>query len=778
MSTGSVGGLLRRHGADLVVLPLLVLLALVPLGPAFGTGHLVAATVGGALLGAGVAVAGAVLRWGASTVLAAAVVVLTLCSALAAPTTAVGGVVPTLATVGAVGRGVVTSWKEIVTVLPPLGAGGAVLTAPYLLAFTGTLVALTVALRTARPAWAVLAPGLVLPVAILLGTAEASGAAVVGTGGALIGLVWARWRAGRVHAGRLRAAAVLVLVGAVAGGGVAAVAPPSGPRVVLRDVLEPPPDPRDYPSPLAGFRSYVKDHRDEAVLTVAGLPADTRVRLAVLDAYDGTAWAVSGEAASGTFRRVGERIEPDLPGGLDRLHVTVGEYAGVWVPMVGRPYDVDFAAPRLGASFYVNRGTGTGLTTVGLRPGDTYELLAAPVREPTDSELEGAPLAVVPLPAARYPEVAGTAAARMVADARTPLAQIRAIESGLQQGYYSHGLEGDTPSLPGHGAARIDALLGGEAMVGDEEQYAAAMALMLRAIGIPSRVVMGFAAPAGATGAQAPGDPAGAQAPGDAAGSVALTGDDVTAWVEVPFEGHGWVPFFPTPDEDRIWQQESPTPQNRPQPQVLQPPPPAPEPPDAPPSDRREVDTDDEPEDDAGWPQALLVAAGVVGGLLVLVSPLLLVLALKARRRARRRSSGTPSQRVAGGWAELVDAAADLGVPVRRGATRLEAAREVAGALAVPPGLAAGTAELAERADAGTFAAGEPDDGAVEGYWRDVAAALAGLGRAVGRRRWWRARVSPRSLRRPRQSRTGPSVPDRRPRAQAPRRERLRRSER
>ncbi|GAA1640313.1 transglutaminaseTgpA domain-containing protein [Georgenia ruanii] len=760
MSTGApLPDLLRRHGADLVVLPLLVLLALVPLGPAFGSGHLVAAAVGGVLLGAAVAVAGAVLRWGAWTVLAAAVVVLTLGAALAAPTTALGGVLPTPDTVGAVGRGVVTSWKEIVTVLPPLGAGGAMLTAPYLLAFAGTLVALTVALRTARPAWALLAPGLVLPAAILLGTADPAGAAAVGTGGALVGLVWARWRTGWLDGGRLRAAAVLVLVGAVAGGGVAAVASP-GPRLVLRDLLEPPPDPRDYPSPLAGFRGYVKDHRDEPVLTVEGLREGARVRLAVLDAYDGTAWAVSGGSAAGTFQRVGERIEPDLPASLHRLRVTVGEYAGVWVPVVGRPYDVDFADPRLGASFYVNRGTGTGLAAAGLRPGDTYDLLAAPVREPTDSELEGAPLGEVPLPPARYPEVAGTAAARMLADARTPLAQIRAIESGLQQGYYSHGLEGDTPSLPGHGAARIDALLGGEAMVGDEEQYAAAMALMLRAIGIPSRVVMGFAPAAGA------------------AGTVALTGDDVTAWVEVPFEGHGWVPFFPTPDEDRIWQQESPTPQNRPQPQVLQPPPPAPEPPDAPPADRREVDTDDEPADHAAWPRALLVAAGVAGGLLVLVSPLLLVLAIKGRRRARRRDGATPSQRVAGGWAELLDAAADLGVVVRRGATRQEAARELVGVLAVSPEVAARTADLAGRADACTFAPAQPDDPAVARYWRDVGAVLAGLAQTVGRRRWWRARVSPRSLRPPRPARTAPPAHDRGPGDRRPHRVRLRRSER
>src|SRR5690625_971423 len=111
-------------------------------------------------------------------------------------------------------------------------------------------------------------------------------------------------------------------------------------------------------------------------------------------------------------------------------------------------------------------------------------------------------------------------------------------------------------------------------MIGDEEPYAAAMALMARSVGLPSRVVMGFAPP---------------ERPGT---SVEITGDDVTAWVEIAFADHGWVPFYPTPDEDRIPQVEEPEPQDRPQPQVLHPPPPAQEPHEAPPMERYECEDD------------------------------------------------------------------------------------------------------------------------------------------------------------------------------------------
>lgn len=53
------------------------------------------------------------------------------------------------------------------------------------------------------------------------------------------------------------------------------------------------------------------------------------------------------------------------------------------------------------------------------------------------------------------------------------------------------------------------------------------------------------------------------------------TGDNLHVWVEIAFEGVGWVPFDPTPDEDNVPNDQTTTPQANPRPQVLQPPPPA-----------------------------------------------------------------------------------------------------------------------------------------------------------------------------------------------------------
>jgi protein-glutamine gamma-glutamyltransferase len=61
------------------------------------------------------------------------------------------------------------------------------------------------------------------------------------------------------------------------------------------------------------------------------------------------------------------------------------------------------------------------------------------------------------------------------------------------------------------------------------QHYAGAMALMLRMLGIPARVAVGF------TSGTYDGE------------RWTVTDHDAHAWVEVWFRGHGWVPFDPTP---------------------------------------------------------------------------------------------------------------------------------------------------------------------------------------------------------------------------------------
>ena len=69
------------------------------------------------------------------------------------------------------------------------------------------------------------------------------------------------------------------------------------------------------------------------------------------------------------------------------------------------------------------------------------------------------------------------------------------------------------------------------------QHYAGAMTLMLRMLGIPSRVAVGFTS-------------------GNLEnGSWVVTDHEAHAWVEVWFAGQGWVPFDPTPGRGDVrWQ--------------------------------------------------------------------------------------------------------------------------------------------------------------------------------------------------------------------------------
>jgi transglutaminase-like putative cysteine protease len=64
------------------------------------------------------------------------------------------------------------------------------------------------------------------------------------------------------------------------------------------------------------------------------------------------------------------------------------------------------------------------------------------------------------------------------------------------------------------------------------QQFASLMAVMLRSIGIPARVGLGFTQ----------GEPA-----ANETGTYIVHGHDYHSWVEVPFNGYGWLTFDPTP---------------------------------------------------------------------------------------------------------------------------------------------------------------------------------------------------------------------------------------
>ncbi|UZN01785.1 transglutaminase-like domain-containing protein [Cellulomonas sp. S1-8] len=750
---------------DVLVLLVAVGLALTPLLPAYGTAAVLPALVGGVLLGAGVAVVGALRRWSALVVVAVLVGVYALAGgALAAPSTTIGGVLPTPATFVALARGAASTWKQVLTLQPPVGTAGTLLVAAFLLALVGTAAALSLTLRVRRAAVAAaagLVPLLVLVGAVALGTRQPPvPPTVAGTLLAALLLTWAAWRTGSWRPRRLVATGVLAVVAATGGllGGPLVVA--DQPRVVVRDEIVPPFDPRDYPSPLASFRRLVK--LDETVLmTVDGLPQGARVRLATFDRYDGVVFNVAGDGsaqASGEFRRVGDRLDVAVRGESARVEVTVGALQGVWLPTVGQARSIDLG--RVTGDLRYNDATGAAVLTSGVREGMTYTLDVVVPTVPDDETIGGAAPGPVVQPApSGVPQAVVVAAADIARDAGTHVQVARAISTQLaEQGYFSHGLTdaGDHPSLAGHGAARLADLLAGEVTVGDGEQYAAAAALMIREMGLPARVVLGFD-PGSGDDDEGDGE---VVVPTDEDGAVEIRGRDVQAWVEVAFAGHGWVPFDVTPPRSRTPEQEQEETDTDPQPQVVQPPALPPDRVTPPDDDTEQPQAEDPAADDSGLATWLRIAAwtGIgLGGVLVLLSPLLVVVALKARRRRRRRRAADPVRRVAGGWDEVVDTARDMGGVPPAAATRRETARDWSATLAGRhPAVAARVEALARRADRAVFAAGTPDSSEVEAYWADVDATVGALRRTLPWRGRVRTRASLASLRRAARSQPRP----------------------
>ena len=107
--------------------------------------------------------------------------------------------------------------------------------------------------------------------------------------------------------------------------------------------------------------------------------------------------------------------------------------------------------------------------------------------------------------------------------------QVMAIRDALRnEGFY----DASPGVAPGHSYFRLAELLGDRRrMVGYEEQYAAAAAVLLRVAQIPTRVVVGYLVPDSAW----------------SNGGADVHAGDISAWVEVQVDGYGWVPVDVTP---------------------------------------------------------------------------------------------------------------------------------------------------------------------------------------------------------------------------------------
>ncbi len=742
----------RRVAVDVAAITVMLAMGAWGFAPVFASAAWLPAAVGGISIGVGLGVVAVWRRWPVLVAVAALIGAYVLAGgALALRSTTIGGVVPSLDTLRGLALGAVRAWKALLTVDVPTAGFETVLLVPLISTLITALAATVLALRARRAGWALVPVLALLGVSIGFGLYRAAVPLVQGAVLATVALAWLGWRRHRdravggealaaghsaesLAASRRRRAfggAGMVLGALAIGTATVAFAAPQQDRNVLREEVIPPLELRDYASPLQSFRKWVRDYENEPLFTVDHLPQDGRVRLATLDAYDGIVYAVSGNGSStgGSFASVGTELAADVEGQPEPFTVAINALSGVWVPTVGEVKAVSFLgdqADSLNRALHHNPATGTLVETYGVGAGVMYEFSAVVAAPPSTQELETASFARLAPPAiTQSPEVARTTAADVVSDAGGPYGQVTALADHLSgAGFFSHGLEGQASSRSGHRTERIAELLASDQMIGDDEQYAVAFALMAHELGIPVRVVVGFYPDTYSDG------------PFEATGSTAHV------WTEVAFDGLGWVAIDPSPAEDQAPVNEEQQPQREPKPRVLQPPPPPAPPAEVPPS----LPTEDEVVEDSAVDVAALVRTLVVvlafaGGSVILWGPVVWILIAKARRQRRRRRVGPAWDRLNGAWMEVADLAADYRVTVPAHATRVEGAR------LVDEGFEhASTLALAARADEGVWAPGAPTDDAVADYWSDVATAMRSMHRSRPLATRIAARMSLRSL--------------------------------
>lgn len=447
---------------------------------------------------------------------------------------------------------------------------------------------------------------------------------------------------------------------------------------------------REVVSPLAGVQRQLQldpprklftmqiDRLSDALLV-------PRVALATLDRFDGATWT-----STGRFTQVGSVLpqeeQPTTPVHTVTQTYDIDALNGVWLPAASRPVAIDGGEQPLAVQFDPSSGnlitdrpnlsrlvygitsdvnTASEAQLDGLTPGSGKDFTVT-------TDTEGMPDEIRALAREWSATATGTSS----------YAKLQAVATTLKDGYgYSDEVE------QGHSYGRLLDFLT-VSRVGYSEQFAASFAVMARALGVPSRLVVGYLT----TDDQPPASTAAADAEG------VITSHMAHVWAEVYLNGAGWVSFDPTPpripttppaktseqtdaNEGGLFEEQAPP---------------------------NEVSPVDGPAEDTsgGLPTRLLVVAAFV--ILLLALPLLLPAVKALVRRRRRRRAHTSAERILGSWAEVVDRLLEVGVPLERSLT----AREVAGRSIeyVSPAAQARLYEMVPLVTAALYAPSAPPD--------------------------------------------------------------------
>ena len=692
--------------------------------------------------------------------------------------TTLAHILPTWATLTQGWSATFSAFKTLAAIDPPLGQEAGGLMALWTLMLWTCYLAVLLARyglgrNLGRPTHPLAVVASALPilatmaVSAALGTSRGIYPALTGGILWLLLLIWSAIGLGLL---RLQGAASALLTLALAAGVICSVGLlPAPTRLVIRDHYQPPMDPYQFTSPLSDYRAYVKRHRDDTLVTVHNLPAGTPVRMAVMDRYDGKVWNLSDSSGAGAadYRRIGAQIRTEAQQEKAKDAKSAGKpftatfqiregFNHAWLPSAGQVEGIDPVQGLQREDLYFNKATDTALTDQILQAGSSYTVHGLTEDRPETRRIANSDpgQAQVP-PLADAPESLPKAAASMTSMQVRGGARALAIEERLyKEGWFSHGLAGDYPSPSGHGDYRINQLLQGQAMVGDSEQYASAMALLARQMGLPSRVVLGFL-PKNRDGSISRSR---TRTESDGSTRIDFTGRDAQAWVEVNLKGMGWVPFYPTPPETKTPDKSLDSTPPDPRTLVRQPPPPLVDPPrdDRTTQGRTSVGGQEASRQSSPsfWQRYGPVIAKATLWTMPFWLPalmILLLLAVKAWLRRQARSTGDAKTRIRAGWRQIGNLGRQTGLPLE--GTRSEQAALIARTLLTDPpgsssaGLRRELDRLRDMADQASFDRNPSDEQEAEACWQLVDKLRSAILASLPRTRRWRALLSPRHLR-------------------------------
>jgi transglutaminase-like putative cysteine protease len=416
-------------------------------------------------------------------------------------------------------------------------------------------------------------------------------------------------------------------------------------------------------NPLVSIRPQLNGRALTEVMTVRSRIA-SYWRLTALDRFNGTTWT------SGPQRpelKLGER-QITAQGTSARSTLVTQQFeihnlSGPWVPAAFEPVRVEGlrgigADPTTRTVIILNdmRG-GTDYSVRSRIPTMSFEELD---RAPRTSEAALARYLLLP-PTAEIARVQGIAEQIVdQADARdgSPFRQAVALQDHLRTFDY------DEDVALAHNIDDIESFLV-DIKRGYCEQFATAMAVMARTLGLPSRVAIGFAV--GTAGVQPD--------------EFEVTSRHAHAWVEIWMSGFGWVTFEPTPRGDALIVPRYTTSAAAPSNPATSPTPSAEESPDA------------SATESAGAPERFdenvatgtgvfgarrLFQVGTLAGVLLLAALIALPVAARFRRVVRFRRAGTPQDKVSARYLDFLDWCAAVGLGRGPGETPIEHAQRLA----------------------------------------------------------------------------------------------------